>query len=78
VRREGAHTPNVSANTADLLPLLVELHRVTSFRYRGRDISWLQVAYLYPTFTLLLVVTATAGIAVVVARLARLNRAATP
>ncbi|GAA1274038.1 hypothetical protein GCM10009677_29100 [Sphaerisporangium rubeum] len=45
-----------------------------SLLYRGRDISWLQAAYLYPTPTLLLTVTSGAGIAVIVCRLAFLLR----
>ncbi|WP_433350586.1 hypothetical protein [Micromonospora sp. CA-111912] len=45
-----------------------------SFLYRGRDISWLQTAYLYPTFTLLLAAASAAGIAVVVSRLTMLVR----
>ncbi|MFF3868762.1 serine hydrolase domain-containing protein [Micromonospora sp. NPDC001898] len=56
------------------LALLVELHRVVSFLYRGRDISWLQTAYLYPTFTLLLAATSAAGIAVIASRLTMLVR----
>ncbi|MEU4806551.1 serine hydrolase domain-containing protein [Actinosynnema sp. NPDC023587] len=54
------------------LPVLlaVTIHRVVGFLYRGRDVSWRQVAYLYPTFTVLLVVTAVAGVVVLVARVA--------
>ncbi|MEU6075690.1 serine hydrolase domain-containing protein [Micromonospora sp. NPDC047074] len=53
------------------LPLLVTLHRVVGFLYRGRDVSWSQSAYLYPTFTLLLAAGSLAGVVVVVARLVR-------
>lgn len=54
-----------------LLPLLVcvtlaPVHRVLA---RGRDASWIQLAYLYPTFMLWLVTAASAGLAVVAARL---------
>lgn len=56
------------------LALLVELDGVVSFLYRGRDISWLQTAYLYPTFTLLLAAASAAGIAVIVSRLTLLVR----
>jgi CubicO group peptidase (beta-lactamase class C family) len=68
------------ATVARLLPylfpllLLVTLHRVVSFLYRGRDISWLQAIYLYPAFALVLVVAALGCIAVL---LARVTRAAT-
>lgn len=65
------------ATVARLLPyllpvlLLSTIHDVVSFLYRGRDISWLQAVYLYPTFTLLLGVAASGCVAVVVARLLR-------
>ncbi|CCH30979.1 serine hydrolase domain-containing protein [Actinosynnema sp. NPDC047251] len=54
-----------------LLPVLLAatIHRVAGFLYRGRDVSWRQVAYLYPTFMVLLVVTATACVVVLAARL---------
>ncbi|MEU4831839.1 serine hydrolase domain-containing protein [Streptosporangium sp. NPDC023615] len=59
-----------------LLPpaLLVELHRLVSLLYRGRDISWPQAAYLYPALTLLLAVTSGAGVAVMACRLTSLRR----
>jgi CubicO group peptidase (beta-lactamase class C family) len=56
-----------------LLPLLllVNLHRVVSMLYRGRDISWVQAAYLSPAGTLLLIVAASGCAAVLGARLVR-------
>ncbi|MFJ6676676.1 serine hydrolase domain-containing protein [Actinosynnema sp. NPDC091369] len=51
------------------LLLLATVHRVVGFLYRGRDVAWLQVPYLYPTFTVLLAVAAVGGVAVLVARL---------
>ncbi|MFG3707124.1 serine hydrolase domain-containing protein [Micromonospora sp. NPDC047670] len=55
--------------------LLASVHRVVGWLYRGRDVAWVQVAYIYPTFMVLLV-TATLGCAaVLVARLVRLGRA---
>lgn len=54
--------------------LLTSIHRVVGWLYRGRDVAWIQVAYIYPTFMVLLV-TATLGCAtVLVARLVRLGR----
>ncbi|MER5335317.1 serine hydrolase domain-containing protein [Micromonospora sp. NPDC002717] len=56
------------------LPLLASIHRVVGWLYRGRDVAWIQVAYIYPTFMVLLV-TATLGCAaVLVARLVGLGR----
>ncbi|MER7334290.1 MULTISPECIES: serine hydrolase domain-containing protein [unclassified Micromonospora] len=56
------------------LVLLASIHRVVGWLYRGRDVAWIQVAYIYPTFMVLLV-TATLGCAaVLVARLVRLGR----
>jgi CubicO group peptidase (beta-lactamase class C family) len=56
------------------LLLLASIHRVVGWLYRGRDVAWLQVAYIYPTFMVLLA-TATLGCAaVLVARLVRLGR----
>ncbi|MCA2223592.1 serine hydrolase domain-containing protein [Nonomuraea aurantiaca] len=54
-----------------LLPLLLCTAIVPVFRVlaRGSDISWIQVAYLYPTFMIWLVTAAAAGTALVVARL---------
>ncbi|MFC6094487.1 serine hydrolase domain-containing protein [Saccharothrix lopnurensis] len=59
-----------------LLPLVlaVTLHRVVGFLYRGRDVAWLQVAYLFPAFVLALLVTAAGGVAVLTARGAALAR----
>jgi len=69
------------AAAARLLPylapvvLVVTLHRVIGALYRGRDISWRQAAYLYPSFTLLLAVVAAGCVAVLAARVLRLVRA---
>ncbi|WP_430790805.1 serine hydrolase domain-containing protein [Actinoplanes sp. G11-F43] len=41
--------------------LLAMLDRVVSVLYRGMDISWVQAIYLFPSFTVLLVVTALAS-----------------
>jgi CubicO group peptidase (beta-lactamase class C family) len=56
-----------------LLPavLLLTLHEVVSFLYRGKDVSWSQAACLYPAFTLLLAVAATAGLVLTTTRLIR-------
>ncbi|GAA4975931.1 serine hydrolase domain-containing protein [Actinoplanes utahensis] len=61
-----------------LVPLimLVRFHRIVTALYRGRDISWLQTVYLYPTFTLLLTVTSLTGLAIIVRRMALLARPA--
>ncbi|WP_203989990.1 serine hydrolase domain-containing protein [Sphaerisporangium rufum] len=80
-RRWAARRRPAWQSVARLLPyllppaLLVELHRLVSLLYRGRDISWLQTAYLYPAFTLLLAVTSGAGVAVVACRVTFLLRA---
>jgi CubicO group peptidase (beta-lactamase class C family) len=53
---------------------MAPIHRVLA---RGRDASWIQLVYLYPTFMLWLVTATAAGLAVVAARLwgaARLRR----
>jgi hypothetical protein len=66
---------------ARILPLLAPLlacgtiHRVVGFLYRGRDVAWVQVPYLYPTFMVLLVAASVSGVAVFCARLARLATA---
>jgi CubicO group peptidase (beta-lactamase class C family) len=54
--------------------LLTTLHRIAGFLYRGRDISWLQTVYLYPTFVVLLAATAVACVVVVVVRAVALTR----
>ncbi|MDR8413300.1 beta-lactamase family protein [Nonomuraea sp. 3-1Str] len=56
-----------------LLPLILCTAIAPLFRVlaRGRDISWIQVAYLYPTFMIWLVTAAAAGTALVLARLWR-------
>ncbi|PSL51613.1 CubicO group peptidase (beta-lactamase class C family) [Saccharothrix carnea] len=65
---------------ARLLPLVLPLllaatvHRIVGFLYRGRDVAWLQVPYLYPTFMLALAVATLGGVAVLAARLLALSR----
>ncbi|MFD1544815.1 serine hydrolase domain-containing protein [Nonomuraea guangzhouensis] len=56
-----------------LLPIVLCTAIAPVFRVlaRGRDIMWIQVVYLYPTFMIWLVTAAAAGLAVVVARLWR-------
>jgi len=79
-RRWARHRPLGPARLARLLPylfpllFLVTIHRVVSVLYRGRDISWPQTAYLYPTFTLLLVVAAAGCVAVLATRLCQAVR----
>lgn len=81
-RRGLRHPATVARLVPYLLPLvlLTTLHRVVSFLYRGYDISWLQAAYLYPAWTLLLVVATVGCTAVLGARLvsAWRGRAALP
>ncbi|MCE7000720.1 beta-lactamase family protein [Saccharothrix sp. S26] len=55
------------------LLLLATVHRVVGRLYRGRDVAWRQVPYLYPTFTVLLAVAAVGGVAVLVARLVAIS-----
>ncbi|MFD0203395.1 MULTISPECIES: serine hydrolase domain-containing protein [Saccharothrix] len=59
-----------------VLPLLlaVTVHRVVGFLYRGRDVAWRQVLYLYPTFMVVLAVATLGGVAVLAARLVALSR----
>lgn len=57
--------------------LLLTLHQVVSTLYRGRDISWIQAAYLYPAFTLLLIVATSGCAAVLGTRLLRSAQAMT-
>ncbi|MDA0565012.1 beta-lactamase family protein [Streptomonospora sp. S1-112] len=54
--------------------LLAEVHRVVGFLYRGRDVAWIQVAYLYPAFLVLLAVAALACAVVAAMRVAHLVR----
>ncbi|WP_370040327.1 serine hydrolase domain-containing protein [Micromonospora sp. M71_S20] len=56
------------------LLLLASIHRVVGALYRGRDVAWVQVAYLYPTFMVLLATATLGSAAVLVARLFRLGR----
>lgn len=77
-RRWAAKRSSLPLAAASLLPLLLPLlllltvHRVVGFLYRGRDVAWLQVPYLYPTFTVLLAVASVGGAAVAVTRLVAL------
>ncbi|TWP49096.1 beta-lactamase family protein [Lentzea tibetensis] len=45
------------------LVLLPSIHWVVGWLYRGRDVAWIQVAYLYPAFMIWLVVASLCGIA---------------
>ncbi|MCO1656525.1 serine hydrolase domain-containing protein [Pseudonocardia humida] len=54
--------------------LLLGVHRVFGVLYRGRDLAWVQVLYLYPLLVLLLVVAAGGGAGVAVARVAQAAR----
>ncbi|GAA0249055.1 serine hydrolase domain-containing protein [Saccharothrix mutabilis subsp. mutabilis] len=73
-RRWAGKRSSLPLAAARLLPLLLPLlllltvHRVVGFLYRGRDVARLQVPYLYPTFTVLLAIAALGGVAVAVAR----------
>ncbi|QQQ73575.1 beta-lactamase family protein [Saccharothrix sp. 6-C] len=75
-RRWAARRRSTAWTVARLLPLalplllLTTIHRVVGLLYRGRDVAWSQVPYLYPTFMVLLSVAALGGVAVLVARLA--------
>ncbi|QFZ19226.1 serine hydrolase domain-containing protein [Saccharothrix syringae] len=72
-RRWAARRPRWATARLLLLPLPLVLaatvHRVVGYLYRGRDVAWLQVAYLYPTFVVALLVAAVGGVAVLAARL---------
>ncbi|TDQ54301.1 serine hydrolase domain-containing protein [Actinorugispora endophytica] len=76
-RRAGAPLWRTAAR---LLPLagppvlFAEVHRVVGFLYRGRDVAWIQVPYLYPSFMVLLGAAALGCAAVAAARLAALAR----
>lgn len=77
-RRWAARRPSIPWAVARLIPpalpllLAVTVHRVVGFLYRGRDVAWLQVPYLYPTFMVALVVAALGGVAVLAARIVAL------
>jgi hypothetical protein len=64
--------------SARLLPyaapplLLAGLHEVVGWLYRGRDVAWFQVPYLFTSFWIALLSAALACAAVVSARLAHL------
>ena len=63
-----------------LMPLALfgSIHRIVGVLYRGRDVAWIQVPYLYPTFMVLLA-TATLGCTVVLAaRVIRLTHRGQP
>lgn len=74
-RRWAAKRSSLLRGTARLLPLLLPLvllatvHRVVGYLYRGRDVAWLQVTYLYPTFMVLLAAATLGGVAVAATRL---------
>jgi len=76
VRRANRWAARGRANVR-LLPLLLPLaltfgiHRVVGLLYRGRDVAWVQVLYLYPTFMILLLTATVGGVAVFAARVAR-------
>jgi CubicO group peptidase (beta-lactamase class C family) len=78
-RRWAARRSSVPRTVARLLPLVLPLllaataHRVVGYLYRGRDVAWLQVPYLYPTFMVVLSVAALGGVAVLVARLSAIS-----
>ncbi|MFI0466275.1 serine hydrolase domain-containing protein [Saccharopolyspora sp. 5N102] len=65
-----------------LLPLAIPLlvfvfvDRVVSALYRGRDVAWIQVPYLYPTFMLLLATAAAGSLVVLSVRIMRFAQAA--
>ena len=80
VRRAGAWSRRPRHpmwTVARLLPylapilVLVTLHRIAGILYRGRDISWLQTVYHYPTFVVLLAATAVACVVVLGVRVIR-------
>ena len=54
------------------LVLLVMIHRVMGALYRGRDVAWIQVPYLFPTFMLLLVTVSVGSLIVFMTRVAPL------
>ncbi|MEU4766036.1 serine hydrolase domain-containing protein [Actinosynnema sp. NPDC023794] len=73
-RRWAARRRSTAWTVARLVPLVLPLlllltvHRVVGYLYRGRDVAWLQVPYLYPTFMVALAVTALGCVAVLAAR----------
>ncbi|XVS61135.1 serine hydrolase domain-containing protein [Actinosynnema sp. CA-299493] len=79
-RRWAARRRSTAWTVARLLPpvlpllLVVTVHRVVGYLYRGRDVAWLQVPYLYPTSMVLLSVAALGCAAVLAARLVALAR----
>lgn len=81
-RRWAARRTGRISTVLRLLPLLLpavlcaSIHRVVGALYRGRDVALIQVPYLYPTFTALLLTAALGGVVVLVARLTGLARPA--
>ncbi|MER7084109.1 serine hydrolase, partial [Saccharopolyspora kobensis] len=80
-RRWAASRAGRISTALRLLPLLVpavlcaSINRIVGALYRGRDVALIQVPYLYPTFTVLLVTAALGGVVVIIARLTGLARA---
>ncbi len=72
--RRVSHAGRAASLLALLSPLVLWLgiHRVVGFLYRGRNVAWIQVPYLFPTFMILLTVANVCGVVVCVARLAGL------
>ncbi|WP_262391539.1 hypothetical protein [Nocardiopsis sp. CNR-923] len=76
--RRGAERPSVAVMR--LLPLappillLAAVHRIVGFLYRGRDVAWIQVSYLYPTLMTLLAVAALGCALLAVVRVVALVR----
>ncbi|MEV1118473.1 serine hydrolase domain-containing protein [Actinosynnema sp. NPDC049800] len=77
-RRWAARRRSTGWAVARLVPLALPLlltatvHRVVGYLYRGRDVAWLQVPYLYPTFMVALAVTALGCVALLAARVVAL------
>ncbi|RKT82587.1 CubicO group peptidase, beta-lactamase class C family [Saccharopolyspora antimicrobica] len=80
-RRWAASRTGRISTVLRLLPLLVpavlcaSINQIVGALYRGRDVALIQVPYLYPTFTVLLVTAALGGVVVLIARLTGLARA---
>ncbi|MBB2912578.1 CubicO group peptidase (beta-lactamase class C family) [Streptosporangium becharense] len=79
-RRRGRRRWSLLRLLPYLLPLAlcVEIAPIFRFLARGRDIMWIQVVYLYPTFMIWLVTAAAAGTVLVVARLTRRGSGGSP
>ncbi|MEV6228604.1 serine hydrolase domain-containing protein [Saccharopolyspora shandongensis] len=80
-RRWAAKRASAVRTAFRLLPLAIPLlafafvDRVVSVLYRGRDVAWIQVPYLYPTFMLLLATAAVGSLVVLSARIMRFAQA---